>query len=1269
MEKPGKGPRSIEFQGKRFPVKQFRQLFGARPPEIQEQLAFACIGRHELDPRLVLSWITDTGIRDEVSLWCEGRGIMLQEKDGERSSPEGIFSRDEELIQTLGPHIKQVDLARILAIQKYRYATEEVRQTLMYALYRRLNDYLGRRRYFRKNPQVATPIHLPDLPSEIFEDTAISQILLESEREAALPIFNRSEDEGFQFLRDRAGELEEPLLKRFMDELNDYFLRVSTFEVDGFNNKILGSYKDITEVEEQKTFTYPSFHQKEYAYRFSQVKPIPVDLLIGGTGTMKTGASIYAMEAQGMKTTLVVCPASVRLNWVREIQEKYAAPISVRTIESEADFRKATLESQGKDNSRYIILSYSLLSTIKNGESKQLFSQFVQSQGVDSLIADEVHLAKEPDSNCTQQLFTLSSLLPEESPRIAMTATGVVNTVDDLDAPVRILLPYRYSEPGDFTRAARNNPHLVSAILYGEQLMTRWNAEAILGDTLPPTEIKTVPVPMLPFHQAIYEYVYLDDTTEGAVKRGVLRQAALDPALMKKYYTPERIEKSLAGLIERRKAEIDDQQGAILGKRIEAAKERLTAVTGLTSLNEALGELEMAYGDYVRWVVDQDQDARFDEDFLAKSGHENLAIWAFFNFKGGVDQFIQLSPNDQLKSDWEGKKGLYSSKYTKVKEILDKLLESDENKVLIFSGFYQEYVTSAMEEMGEKDLEILSLYDLLRIWYGDNIFVKIDGTIPIDTKTNGKASRDQIRQQFRLDPRIQIISTQGSSRLGINLTVPSIPANASIKRVYQIHLDRPDTNADVVQTIGRSKRPGQDLPLEVINLQLTNSEAPAALRYGYIDHGMEEMLQYKRLLAQMVEDGIPLTQEEEQFMGEHSTDLNIEVFPETPRSYLYRTFFRDVRGRGTKENMEYMSKIGFEGMKNAEFFADHYPMNDLQGVAGSNARVVSHIIDQYLKKNKNMRPLVGSVGAGAGILQLLLGQPVINIDMLREITETAKERLNNEGGFVVGDAAALPIKTAAFDVVDSSFMIHWTSNKQIPLFSEIGKLRGYTSERARSLQELNRVVKEGGLVTISFPASYLTPQQFDQWKNILEKDFGFELHPSFPSGLVKAVDYKTEQISWIFNLVKQREAKKEFVNFQGLSFQFEEVVKFIKASPVKRPPRQSVEVSHPLPHQEFEIIEPRDGSTKKIRYGKKPTEAKGATRNDSYLEADPVLYRWILKEVQVRHPMYNIQEVQRFAQKAFGIWMRTGVERHNINKILGELSIIINEIGGGEDSL
>jgi SAM-dependent methyltransferase/superfamily II DNA or RNA helicase len=1270
--------------GEHITFGKFAQVFKGTPVDKQARRAFYCVEQYNVDANYVAKWITDDATKNQFRVWCIGRGIEIEEdKKGDstnqRATTDTLLSQDQALIDALSPLMTVRDLAELRIRQQYRDASDEELQYLIGGSYRLLGEYLGHRRAYKRGHERPTLLPLPELPIEIFQDNLTSNILFESQRVNLLEVFNQSAEACFNQIKSMKALANDPLHLAFIQRLDDHFREVDAQEFPMFNQLIAGSLKDIPQ-EEVVYSPFPSNHQKEYAYNFVRKwgigsEKIPdmgmVDLLVGDTATQKTGAAICAMEKAGTKGTLVICPPGIpRGDWVKEIKEKYKDPVEIAELAGLSDLRKYLSQVQDAQT-RFIVLGYTLLSSIDRAPDRdKLIADLVQKTGRDSLIYDESHLSKELAAQCTRVLFDISKTLPEAAPRIGMTATAVVNTVEDLDAQVRILLPYRYSEPGDFTRAARNEPYLVSYILRGKKLMTRWSKHSILKGKLPSVEYHDIAVPFSPFQHSLYHFVHEDDSREGVTKRTMLRQVSLDPLLVKRYYSPSGINKEITRLEQRLETKQEDRDRQNLEAMIDGLKDRVRRVSSLYDLESAQRTLLEAHDQYQHWVVTQNPEETFDEDFLVRLGFDDLAIWAFFNLPSSVDSLVGQSKNLSLMQDWKGKEGLFSSKYRRLKQDLDAYAAAGDTKALIFSGFYKTGVTSGIEDLEEVDEDnFLSLYDQLRIWYGDEHVAKIDGTVTAEPKNGEDSQREKIRKMFRLNPNLWfLLLTSRSSRLGINLTIPPTQANEGIKKVVQKHLDEPDTYADKNQEVGRSERPGQVIPIEVDTYRATSSEYPRTLRYGFIDQGIAEALDFKRLISQMVLDGIPLTMEEERFVREHLIGVKVqELYPVTPRQYLIDSFYTRTRGAGYKRNREFLRSIGFEGMTNAEFYASNYILTEEKGIAGHSAKVTTEIIRRYKQSIGKDDLRIGSIGAGTGILQSLLGGSVVNVDMMEEMLQVGRGRLQDQGGFTAGDIANIPILSESFDVIDASLVIHWTDSRSV--VRRDGRL---VSERALAVAELNRVTKPGGLITMSIPHSYLNNDSFSNLTSNLENYFGFKLIEEIPSGLVRATDFRNEPISWILNLEKVGGVQSGFES-SSLKLDFDDP--FVNISTDNRRGRDRIiGINLPIPHDEFEIIGP-DGGKDAITFidinagdelekDLKRTEQEFRTGTDVLAKIGSEEYGMQRRLARAAMRKWNLstQEAESLSLDAIDTWSREGMEKHNAKSIWAELQEIMIEL-------
>jgi SNF2 family DNA or RNA helicase len=137
-------------------------------------------------------------------------------------------------------------------------------------------------------------------------------------------------------------------------------------------------------------------------------------------GLGKTVEALAALEEEGAFPAVVVCPASLKLNWRREA-EHWLPHRSVHVVTGtggvlpEADLT---------------ILNYEIVHAHRD--------RLVRTRPL-ALVLDESHYVKNPAAKRTRAVRRLAEALPEGALRMALTGTPVMNHADELIAQLRIL--------------------------------------------------------------------------------------------------------------------------------------------------------------------------------------------------------------------------------------------------------------------------------------------------------------------------------------------------------------------------------------------------------------------------------------------------------------------------------------------------------------------------------------------------------------------------------------------------------------------------------------------------------------------------------------------------------------------------------------------------------------------------------------------------------------------------------------------------------------
>jgi hypothetical protein len=151
-------------------------------------------------------------------------------------------------------------------------------------------------------------------------------------------------------------------------------------------------------------------------------------------GLGKTVQALAALEADGAYPAVVVCPASLKLNWLRET-ERWLPHRSATVVSG------TTRLAEAADV------------TIINYEVVHAHRARLALRRPGALILDESHYVKNPRAKRTQAVRRLAEALPPDALRLALTGTPVMNHPDELIAQLRVL--GRLEDFGSGARFAR----------------------------------------------------------------------------------------------------------------------------------------------------------------------------------------------------------------------------------------------------------------------------------------------------------------------------------------------------------------------------------------------------------------------------------------------------------------------------------------------------------------------------------------------------------------------------------------------------------------------------------------------------------------------------------------------------------------------------------------------------------------------------------------------------------------------------------------------
>jgi SWI/SNF-related matrix-associated actin-dependent regulator of chromatin subfamily A-like protein 1 len=137
-------------------------------------------------------------------------------------------------------------------------------------------------------------------------------------------------------------------------------------------------------------------------------------------GLGKTVEALAALEADGAFPAVVVCPASLKLNWERETLKWLPG----RTV--------AIVEGRGA-------VAPAVDITILNYEIVAAHRQSLARRGLRALVVDESHYVKNPQAKRTQAVRRLAGRVADDGLRLALSGTPVLNHAEELVSQLRVI--------------------------------------------------------------------------------------------------------------------------------------------------------------------------------------------------------------------------------------------------------------------------------------------------------------------------------------------------------------------------------------------------------------------------------------------------------------------------------------------------------------------------------------------------------------------------------------------------------------------------------------------------------------------------------------------------------------------------------------------------------------------------------------------------------------------------------------------------------------
>jgi hypothetical protein len=207
-------------------------------------------------------------------------------------------------------------------------------------------------------------------------------------------------------------------------------------------------------------------------------------------GLGKTVEALAALEADAAFPAIVVCPASMKLGWLRETR-KWLPHRSVAVIDG-----RPAVPPEGE----IAILNYELVAAHRESLARRRPR---------ALIVDESHYCKNPSAKRTQAVRRLAGAVAPDGLRLALTGTPVLNHAEELISQLRVI--GRLDDFGSGAQFARRFRKQLSEERLHWHLRRRCFVRRLKADVLPQLPAKRqVVVPVALTNEAEYRLAERD---------------------------------------------------------------------------------------------------------------------------------------------------------------------------------------------------------------------------------------------------------------------------------------------------------------------------------------------------------------------------------------------------------------------------------------------------------------------------------------------------------------------------------------------------------------------------------------------------------------------------------------------------------------------------------------------------------------------------------------------------------------------------------------
>ncbi len=395
---------------------------------------------------------------------------------------------------------------------------------------------------------------------------------------------------------------------------------------------------------------------------------------------------------------------------------------------------------------------------------------------------------------------------------------------------------------------------------------------------------------------------------------------------------------------------------------------------------------------------------------------------------------VSLDPmlvDNSLPREIRGKN--VSLKYRFLEDIIEKETQKKRGKVLVFTNLKRGIIDPLVEK------------------YERFGAIKITGDISTEDGT-----REKLRKKFQQDPDTQILFATTTMNEGVDLTAATAVVNLTI----------PWTPAEFYQRFKRSQRPGE-IKKNRVDVYTPFTTLPG--KRSSFEQASLEMLDTKKKIVSYLVKGMQVSLEELKTFDETKRVPKIVHAITSPNKAVLQYYIK-WRGVGSDSASKRMKK----NPEVSKYMAELYPQFSM----AKNAANIYIPIIKKIEKRKILETKV-DVACGPGMLGYFLDEPTIGIDINQDMLNVGKE-LCGKNKLIRGTMDQLPLKKGSSDLAVCSLAYQMTSPKE---------------ERARSLQEMSRVLEHRGYAILTVPGGYMNSQNRTRFEEVIS-EYGFDVKNS-----------------------------------------------------------------------------------------------------------------------------------------------------------------------------